>query len=289
MRALWWEKTKVAILSVRMRSLKEKLFESNERKDVFRFCKDVCEAHKQGKLQGKDAVWDFVKDIFHNLMHPKVGRRYSTSTKSLYEMIKLWGGPRLHSFISLIMVSPSISTNLRKVRKSSAYIPGEHDYIFEVVGKVYASYKTKHGINGPIYVYLAEEETVVRKYVRWVAKSDTLVGFCGNKEEHRCQSHFLVIVGEGVAGFDIILDSFKNNVIGHYAHVIIANPLHENLPRLVVVSHPTCNRFNANFVHKQWERIEFLWKRRVGNNLGTIFGHSSNGDSRRRQLMFMDY
>jgi len=29
----------------------------------------------------------FVKDIFHNLMDAKARRRYSTSTKSLYEMI----------------------------------------------------------------------------------------------------------------------------------------------------------------------------------------------------------
>ena len=35
------------------------------------FCKDVCKAHKQGKLQGKDAVWEFVQDIFHNLVHSK--------------------------------------------------------------------------------------------------------------------------------------------------------------------------------------------------------------------------
>lgn len=47
---------------------------------------------------------------------------------------------------------------------------------------------------------LAEDETVVKKYVRWVEKSDTLVGFCGTKEEHQCQSHFLVRVGDGVVG-----------------------------------------------------------------------------------------
>ena len=44
------------------------MFEFAETKDVFRFCKDVCEAHKQGKLQGKDAVWEFAQDIFHNLV-----------------------------------------------------------------------------------------------------------------------------------------------------------------------------------------------------------------------------
>jgi len=183
-----------------MRSLKEKLFGSIERKDVFRFCKDVWEAHKQGKLQGKDAFWEFVQDVFHNLMHPQARRRYSTSTKSINEMIKLWRGPRLHSFISLNLEGPSISTTLRQVRKSLIYIPREHNYIFEAVGKVYVSYKAKHGIEGPIPIFLVEDETVVKKYVRWVAKSDALVGFCCKKEEHNCQSHLSVTVGEGVAG-----------------------------------------------------------------------------------------
>lgn len=32
-----------------------------------------------------------------------------------------------------------------------------------------------------------------------------------------------------------------------------------------------------------------MWKRHVENNLGPIVGHSLDGDSRRRQLMLMDY
>ena len=64
MQSLSWERTKVATLSIRKRSLSEKLFESTERKDV-------CEAHKQGKLQGKDAIWEFVQDVFHNLVRSK--------------------------------------------------------------------------------------------------------------------------------------------------------------------------------------------------------------------------
>ena len=50
--------------------------------------KDVCEVHKQGKSQGKDVVWEYVQDIFHNLVRSKSGRRYSASTQSIYEMIK---------------------------------------------------------------------------------------------------------------------------------------------------------------------------------------------------------
>lgn len=85
-------------------------------------------------------------------------------------MINLWGGPRLHSFIRLNLDGPSISTTLRQVINSLACILGEHDYIFEVVGKAYASYNTKHGIYVPIPVYLVEDETLVKNYVRWVAK-----------------------------------------------------------------------------------------------------------------------
>ena len=92
-------------------------------------------------------------------------------------MIKLWGRPRLHRFISLNLDGPSISTTLRKVRKSLIYIPREQEYIFETIRKLCASYKAKHGIEGPIPICLAEDETVVKKYVRWVEKSDTLVGF----------------------------------------------------------------------------------------------------------------
>jgi len=83
---------------------------------------------------------------------------------------------------------PSIFTTLRQVRKLLENIPWECEHIFEVVGKVYASYKSKHGIAGPIPLLFTEDETIVKKCVRWEAKSDTLVGFCGTKEEHQCQS-----------------------------------------------------------------------------------------------------
>ena len=57
MRSIWWERKKVATLSIRTRSLRENNFEYVGRKDV-------CEAHKKGKLQGKDAVWQFFKIYF---------------------------------------------------------------------------------------------------------------------------------------------------------------------------------------------------------------------------------
>ena len=96
-------------------------------------------------------------------------------------------------------------------------------------------------------------------------------------------------VDEGAADYEIITDAFKNCVIGHYAHVIIANPLHEKLPHLVVVVHPTCKRFGEIFFHRQWKKVEDLWKKHVEHFLGPIIGHSLDGDSRRIMLIVKDY
>jgi hypothetical protein len=63
------------------------------------------------------------------------------------------------------------------------------------------------------------------------------VGFCGKKEEHKCQSHFSVLVGEGIPRYKIIIDTFKNCVIDHCACVISVKVLHAKLLRLVVVVH----------------------------------------------------
>ena len=98
-----------------------------------------------------------------------------------------------------------------------------------------------------------------------------------------------MIVGEGTTGYEIITYAFKNCVIGHYARFIIENPLHEKIPDLVVVVHPTCNRFDPNFFHRQWKKIEDLWKKHVEHFLGPIIGHSLDGDSRGRMLMLKDY
>ena len=57
MRSLWWERTKVATLSIRMRSPRENLFESTGRKDV-------CEAHKKENYKVKMQFGDLSKISF---------------------------------------------------------------------------------------------------------------------------------------------------------------------------------------------------------------------------------
>lgn len=66
-------------------------------------------------------------------------------------------------------------------------------------------------------------------------------------------------------------------------------PMHDKLPRLVLVVCTTCNCYNAEWVRKQWNTIDALWASDCKAEVGPIVGHASDGDSRRRQLMLYDY
>ena len=101
---------------------------------------------------------------------------------------------------------------------------------------------------GKVPAMVAEDETFVKKGVRWIARDDTLVGFFGIAENHHCISNFVVNVGSETEGYENIVQTFKMNIRAQYACVLIANPLHPRLPRLVILIQLTCNRFDARFV-----------------------------------------
>ena len=65
--------------------------------------------------------------------------------------------------------------------------------------------------------------------------------------------------------------------------------LHDKLPRLVLCVSYTCNCFDSQWVYKQWTRINQLWEKHCKVVVGPIIGHASDGDSRRRQIMLVDY
>lgn len=165
-RKLWWLKARLVVLSVRIRSLKEANIECIHRKDVRRFCNNIIEAHRQGKFGGKPALWDFFQDVAKNALKAKQAQRFSESTKTMFEVIKLWGGPRLHDFLSTNLGGPSMSTTKRQGKKATQFISGEHQYIFNAVGKIYLDAKRKHGITSLVPVIIVEDETTIKRRIR---------------------------------------------------------------------------------------------------------------------------
>ena len=92
-------------------------------------------------------------------------------------------------------------------------------------------------------------------------------------------------VGDGEEGFKSIANTFEQCKIGTYRRAILLNPLHPKLPRIAVLTTPTCNKFDHTFVYRQWQDVEWLYEQELKPIMGPFIGHSSDGDSRQRKIM----
>ena len=183
---------------------------------------------------------------------------------------------------SLSYSGPNYSTTKRENQKGVQFIPSEHTDIFKSVVQIYKNAKAAHGIVSPVPIILAEDETKVKGRIAWDHRFDTLVGFCGPKDEHIYLSNYRELLGTSEEGYSKIVDAFRNNRVGAFARIVMVNPLHDSLPRLVLVVTCTCNCFDASWVRQQWDMIEKLWNKECKDIVGPILGHASDGDSRRR-------
>lgn len=154
---------------------------------------------------------------------------------------------------------------------------------------IYKEAKANNRVKGFVLVILAEDETKIKACISWDTRSDGPVDFCGVKENHLCISIFRQHVGNGESGYATIVASFRQPDKGSFSWIIMVNPLHIFLPKFVFVVSYTCNRLNFIWVCNQWKTIDTLWQDSCGHICGPIVGHSSDGDSRRRQLMVQDY
>ncbi|MCO5573933.1 hypothetical protein L7F22_027711 [Adiantum nelumboides] len=195
------------------------------------------------------------EDVAQNMLRSNAGRRYSKNTKAIFEVAKMWGDPRLHDFLSSNLNGPSLSSKKHGQREATQFIPGIHGSIFDAIAEIYQKEKEKHRITSKIPFILVEDETAIKKRIRWNAKDDTLVGFDGYKtDDHECMTTCMIKVGEGQEGYDKIVDAFQNCVVGG-----------------------------------QWDAISSLWNEKLWPRIGMIIGHASDGDSRLRRLMLFDY
>jgi hypothetical protein len=259
------------------------------RGDVLTFCTNILNAHRTKAFGGKPALWDFLKDVVANLNRKAQGIRWSENTKAFSQTMKIYGGRQMCDFFQLNFAGPSYKTTKRANMKGVMFIPGEHASIFNCVAEIYEQAKVLYGIEGPVPIILEEDKTKVKLRVAWDTKADNLTGFCGSKENHKCISHFKLVVGEGDSGYSNIVNAFSSNCLASFARVIIVNPLHDKLPKLTLVVSCTCNCFDSQWVRDQWDQIDTLWLQECYSYVGPIIGHASDGGSRRRQFMIKDY
>ena len=285
----WHARTRIVQLKARRPTMRQSAITATSDGNLMKFCNNIISAHRTGAFGGKPGLWDFLKDVAGNLNRKGRGNRYSENTKCFSQAMRIYGGRRLCDLFTLNFAGPSYDTIRRERRKGVQFISGEHAEIFESIANIYSAAKVAHGISGPIPVILAEDETKVRGRVSWESRWDTMVGFCGPKDSHTCIPHYKPTVGVGEAGYNKMVDSFRLDKVGGFARVIVVSPMHDKLPRLVLVACCTCGCFDSSWVRQQWDRIDDLWRKHCYAAVGPIIGHASDGDSRRRQLMLIDY
>lgn len=137
-----------------------------------------------------------------------------------------------------------------------------------------------------VRVLAAEEETGIISQITYNQRQNELLGFFGVPgPEHKCLDHFTVPVADGEQGYKTILDAFQSYQIGSYGRAILLNPLQPCLPRIAVLTMPTCNRFDYMFVYRQWHEVERLYDLELKAIIGPLTGHSSDGNSRRKSMV----
>ena len=286
---LFFETSRNLRLKMRQRNLKEKLEEYAKRGSMKAICHNLEKASEQGLFNDKTVLRDFLTTISKNLHVKKQGKRYKASTKLFFEVVLIWGGPRLATFVASNLFGPEIHSLYRwRNRDRTTLEGGINRADMSNIAVIYRESIAKQFKNKAslVPVLAAEDETAVISKVTYSQEKDELLGFCGIKgANHQCLDQFTVRVGDGEEGYNTIFSAFRNNVIGNYARAIILNPLLPNLPRLPILIMPTCNRFDTEFVHRQWQDIERLFEGELEATLGPLIGHSSDGDSRRRKIM----
>lgn len=110
---LFFEASKNLRLKMRVRNLKEKLEEYAKRGSMKAICHNLEKASEQGLFREKTVLMDFLTTISKNLHVKKQGKRYKASTKLFFEVVLIWGGPRLATFVATNLFGPEIHSLYR--------------------------------------------------------------------------------------------------------------------------------------------------------------------------------
>ena len=277
-------------LKLRIRTAKEKLKEFSRRGDLKAISYKLEKAGEAGMFNDKQVLLDTLGCVANNL-HVKgsQGKRYKTSVQQFFEVVLIWGGPRLATFVANNLFGPEVHS-IYKWRQAKTYNFAQGIILENVkkIASIYSATKKSLGITTPVPVMLAEDETAIIGKIMYDEQSDTLQGFCGintDPADHKCVEDFFVHIGDDDGAYDRLVSAFAQCKIANYARLILINPLISSLPKIPILIMPTCNKFSHEHVSSQWSRLAEMFKASLEPVLGPLIGNSSDGDSRRRKLM----
>ena len=273
-------------LRIRARTIREKLAEFARRGSMKAVCYNLQKAADNGLPEDRNTLKGLLETVSKNFHVEKNGKRYQVPFKLFLEVLLLWGGPRIANFVAINLGAPEIhSIYCWRNQHHTELDGGIKETNFKQLSVLYKE-ATARGKVGPVPALAAEDETGIIGQISYNQRTDEPLGFCGVKgTEHKCLDYFTVSVGEGEEGYKSIVNAFEQCKIGTYRRAILLNPLHPKLPRIAVLTMPTCNKFDHTFVYRQWQDVEQLYEQELKPIMGPLIGHSSDGDSRQRKIM----
>eukprot|EP00112_Aurelia_sp_Birch-Aquarium-sp1_P017422 Seg404.2 transcript_id=Seg404.2/GoldUCD/mRNA.D3Y31 product="hypothetical protein" protein_id=Seg404.2/GoldUCD/D3Y31 len=95
---------------------------------------------------------------------------------------------------------------------------------------------------------------------------------------------FAIEIGSNEDAYEKLVKDMDSSTLAKNARAILINPLHKDLPRLVLHLEATCNSFTQYDVQRQWQRYDEFCRDLLDPVLGPDMGKGSDGDYRRRKL-----
>ena len=282
----------------RVQSLLKRLEAFAVEGDAKGMIEDIIAIERAGKFEQRVALLHFVRDMLHalKLRDGPEGKRsrnmqWHASSKRIFAVLRKYGGPKTTRFMHETLETAVDKTILDEWRRTRMYFdPGEAQWevLITRVGRLYHDIMQSKSIKPPVMYERSEDDTTVPGASEFNQRLDSLVGFCGrltlDGQPHVCDPHCSIIIGEGDDAYDIIEGAHANYQLAGYLRVVVINPLHKQLPRLTIVVHAHCNRFDTAWLKRQWEQEEALCMRLVSPFLGDDLGSGSDGDARRFTL-----
>jgi len=281
---------------LRVRSLKDELEEKALRGDVKALVENINSIVRNGQDEKRKALLPFVHDIVNSAAKRNVntdaghkGIRWKATSKQLLAVLKKKGGKSQFKFVLSTLSSAADSTVMTQWNKDKVRLDlGEHLINFVQAGEIYSGLMEQKKIVGPVPYEIQEDEEFIECNFSWDPHRDITVGACGKRgDDHQCDANYAhERLGSGVEAYRRIEDDAINGQRASYLRGCLVVPLHPDLPAIPVVVHPTCLRFDADWVGDSWKRIDEFCAIAFAETLGPVpQGHGADGASTRFRKM----
>ena len=173
---LWHATSNLAACRVRSKSLRDRVREAANRGQIRQITDDLNKAYANGSLEGREVMLNFISDVARNASRKDPGKRWHASTARVYQVLKIWGGPRCHLFMKANFDAPSSTTISTAQSKSFVSFLGLRDEHFKELAVCYSGAMRVKAIPYPVLTVAAEDETKIVEGGQWRQRDDSLYG-----------------------------------------------------------------------------------------------------------------